>query len=50
MSYITKPIGKRNRLVSKEEAKAMLERVGVEKVDKKLVENKSSEVKVSDYD
>ena len=31
MTNITKPIGKRNRLVSKEEAKAMLERIEVPK-------------------
>ncbi len=43
MTNITKPIGKRNRLVSKEEAKAMLRRYDVEKseieekVEKKIV-------------
>ncbi len=40
MTNITKPIGKRNRLVSKEEAKAMLERVEVVKnLDEKVEES-----------
>ncbi len=34
MSNISKPIGKRNRLVSKEEAKAMLERIVVKEIEK----------------
>ncbi len=38
MTNITKPIGERNRLVSKEEAKAMLERVEVVENGKEKVE------------
>jgi len=53
MTNITKPIGKRNRLVSKEEAKAMLERVEiVEKVEERVeetVEDKVMEEKNPPY-
>ncbi len=49
MTNITKPIGKRNRLCSKEEAKAMLERVEVVEKVETVQEQQQQRTSLKDY-